>query len=51
MDSFAYEQYLQLNLRLQKSLISDFDIESATQSAIDVFSLQFNQKIRIGKLI
>lgn len=31
----TYEQYLQLNLRLQKSLIADFDSATATQSALD----------------
>lgn len=49
-DSFTYDQYLQLNLRLQKSLISDFDIESATQSAIDDWKTDLAREQEVKQL-
>lgn len=45
----AYEQYLQLNLRLQKSLIADFELNSATRSALDDWKIDLarEQEVKI----
>ena len=45
-----YDQYLQLNLRLQKSLIGDFDMQSATQSALDDWKIDLAREKEVCQL-
>ena len=49
-EALLYDQYLQLNLRLQKSLIGDFDIQSATQSALDDWKIDLAREKEVSQL-